>query len=155
MKKITLFLFVLAGVLLTSCSTGKHMTDEMIAQNGTKTYEHSKDQVWDAVKGVLATEGYEMAYEDKDKGIINTKQKLIRAAAQGNAYNNSAQSVGYYRQYLVRIEKISEDKTKVILTPKIFQGNNDISENKIWVIEGEKGEVRLWNKFFKQVDELI
>lgn len=151
MKKYLLFLFI--GGLLTSCVMGKLMTEEIISQNGTQTFENNFDEVWDAVKGVLLTEGYELAYEKKEKGIINTGQKLIRATAQGNSY--SAQSTGIYRQYLVRIIKEAENQTKVVLTPKIYQGNNDISGKKIWVLEGKNGEVFLWEKFFKKVEELL
>ncbi|MDD2965747.1 MAG: hypothetical protein PHU33_17530 [Bacteroidales bacterium] len=151
MKKY-LLLFLMGG-LMTSCLTGKLMTDEIISQNGTHTFENNYDQVWDAVKGALVTQGYELAYENKEKGIINTAQKMLGAVAQGNPYG--AQSTGIYRQYLVKIYKESANRSKVVVTPKIYQGNVDISDRKVWDIEGKNGEVELWNKLFKAVEEIL
>ena len=151
MKK---YLFILlVGSLLTSCSSGKFMTSNVISTNGTKTFNASYDDVWIAVKGVLATNGYGIAFEKKEKGIINTDQKLIRTTAQAGNY--TAQATGIYRQYLVKIKPISDNQIKVVLTPKIYSGNVDISEKKIWVIEGNSGEILLWQKFFKDVQSLL
>ena len=149
MKKY-LFILLLGG-LLTSC--GEYLTDAIIAQYGTKVFEANFDDVWEATKGVLATHGYAIAYENKEKGILNTDLKLIRAQAQGNAH--SAQASGIYRQYLVKIKPISDNKTQVTLTPKIFNGNNDISADKIWVIKGPNGEIQLWQKIFNDLKALL
>lgn len=153
MRNNQIFLIFLISSLLVSCSVGSYMTQEMISENGVKTYEYDKDEVWDAVKAALVTKGYEIAYEDQEKGKINTKQKLVSQSAVIGDY--SAQSVAYYRQYLVKIETISSHQTKVTLQPKVYQGSNDISDKKVWDIESEKGEIQLWEKMFNEIDELL
>ena len=151
---MTKYLFILfIGSLLMSCVTGAYMSNEVISQNGTKTFNANYNDVWDAVKGVLATNGYQIAFENMEKGILNTNQKLIRSTAHGNS--TSAQATGIYRQYLVKIKSIATDETQVVLTPKIYSGNNDISEGKIWVFDGENGEILLWQKFFKDVQAFL
>ncbi len=154
MKNNYIVLIVVFSSLLLGCSIGSSfMTQELIDENGVKTYSHSKAEVWDAVKGALATEGYEIAYENKEKGKINTKQKLVSQRAIMGDY--SAQYVSYYRQYLVKIEMISTEQTKVTLEPKVFQGSNDISDKQVWDIESEKGELQLWKKMFNQIEEML
>lgn len=151
-------LLLLMGALLSSCMMGSYvsaslMTKEVIAQNGTKVYDAKYDDVWKAVKGILVTKGYYIAFEAKGKGIINTDQKIIRSTATASTY--SAQATSYYRQYKVKVKEIAEGKIQVVLDPKMYAGNNDISAKQIWVIEGEYGEKKLWNNFFNEVQELL
>jgi len=147
--KIKLFALFLI-IFLSSCVTnGKYMTAKTVETHGTKIYNSSYENVWNAVKGTLATNGYDIAYEDPEKGIINTKQKII------NMYGANGQVTAYYRQYLVSISVISDNQIKVVLSPKLFEGNNDITGRKVWVMSGPNGEITLWNKFFKDVSNLL
>ncbi len=147
MKKYLLILVI--GSLLMSCG-GSYMTDLIISQNGTKIFDANFSDTWNAAKGVLETQGYAIAFENKEKGVLNTKQKLIKAVS-----NTSYEASGIFRQYLVKITPISEKQTKVVLTPRIFNGNNDISAGKIWAMEGPNGEIALWKKFFKDMQNLL
>jgi len=149
--KIKLFILLFITTI-ASCVTarGYYMTDKTVEQYGTRIYKVSYDNIWNEIKGTLITSGYEIAYENREKGIINTKQKVILLSA-----NKGGQATVYSRQYLVSVIKISNEEIKVKLTPKLFKGNNDITKQEIWVIEGKDGEIELWNKFFEDLSGLL
>lgn len=145
---------LLAMVLLTACSSGKPLTNEFISQYGTRTFTAPYEKVWKAAEGVLSMEGYEVAYADMEKGVLNTKQKLLGATGQANPYSYQVTSAGIYRQYLIKITR-NGDQCTVVLTPKVFQGNADISDKPVWMLEGEQGEKTLFEKFFREMEELL
>ncbi|HAQ64921.1 MAG TPA: hypothetical protein DCR43_03565 [Bacteroidales bacterium] len=152
--KSKLYLFAFAAMLFTACSAGKMLTTEYITQHGTRTYEASNDQIWKAVEGVLSMQGYEIAFADQEKGIINTKQKILGAVGSANPYSYQVVSTGIYRQYLIRITHEGSHCT-VVLKPRVFQGNADISDQAVWRLDGPEGEQALFEKFFKELEGLL
>ncbi len=146
----TLLLGLIISTVACVGGGGKHMTNEIVMEHGTKIYKADYKMVWEAVKGTLVTDGYYLAYVNPKKGIINTRQKLIRSFI-----GNNGQASSYYRQYLVTVIAISKTEVKVTLSPKLFAGNTDITGEKVWVIDGKDGEILLWEKFFKDVSNLL
>ncbi len=146
MKKYILFLLV--GGLLTSCVASRFLEDDIVIQHGTKVFNANYEKLMNSISSVLETEGYDIANVNMDKGTIKSKQKMVGATGNGAGY-----AVGLYRQYTVKVTKISEDNYKVILQPRVFQGNLDISDRKVWVIDGEAGEIALWQSLFKKIKE--
>jgi hypothetical protein len=128
------------------------MSDQEIADFGTKAYPASKPKVFAAAVGALKAQGYQIATANEEKGTIVTARKIIRSVAVGNAY--SATAVDITRQYLLQLDR-NGDKTVVVARPSVFQGEADLSAQKVWDLEGPVGERVLWTSLFKQISELL
>ena len=133
----------------------KKLTPEVISEFGTKTFNAEKDTIFRIVKTVLISHDYVIDIENAKKGIIKTRRKDIGASGQASYGMNSssAQIRSNYRQYNVTVEEIEKGKTKVVFIPKIYIGDADMSEEKIWVFKGAAGEYKLWEGLFKEIEE--
>jgi hypothetical protein len=127
------------------------MTPAEIQTNGTHTFSAPPEKVFQAAQSALKAEGYEIVTANEEKGLIKTNRKFVRADAVGNA--SSASAVEVTRQYILTITPDQKGGTKVEATPKVFQGEADLSEKSVWVIEGEVGERALWKRLFKEIDD--
>ncbi len=159
MKTRISFIAAILGVsfLTANLYAQKRLTQEIINEFGTKTFNADKDSIFRIVKAVLISHDYAIDIENAKKGLIKTKKKDI--GASGNASyglnSSSAQIRSNYRQYNVTIEEIEKGKTKVVFVPKIYIGEADVSEEKIWVFKGLGGEYKLWETLFKEIEERL
>ncbi len=152
--KTRISIFALTVILITACSPGKMLTTGFIAQYGTRTYEASYERIWKAVEGVLSIEGYEIAFADQEKGIVNTKQKLLGAVGAANPYSYQVTSTGIYRQYLIKITQ-DGNRCTIVLKPRVYRGNTDLSDKAVWRLDGPEGEQALFEKFFSDLEEIL
>lgn len=151
-KMTFLIVFFLTGfpmLLSAQMYVGSHMKQETIDEFGTKVFNASAEVVINAVKAAFIDHDYDLGIEKPEKGEIRTKRKLLSATGDAN------HAVFYYRQYIATITEKEPGKTTVVLTPKMFLGENDISEKKCWVIKGNKGEIKLWEVFFKDIQDQL
>jgi hypothetical protein len=128
---------------------GAKMTQEIIDQYGTKTFNAPKDSVFNALQNVLVGQGYEIAFAKPEKGEIKTKRKIL------SGHGNDTRVSFYYKQYIGKVEEKEPGKTTVVLTPKVFSGETDISEKKCWVLKGASGEYKLWETLFNDLKEQL
>ena len=128
---------------------GERMTTEEVQKFGTHVVSAPKEKVYKAVTGTLQSLGFNIAVEDQDKGIIKTDRKLIRAGSNGD------NAVGYYRRYDLKITELPDGKFQIVANPKIYAGDNDLSNESDWVLDGPQGERVLWKSLFKDIDELL
>ena len=144
-------------VLSASMYAQKRLTPEVINEFGTKTINVSRDSVFNAVKAVLISHDYVIDIENVKKGIIKTRKKDIGATGNESYGLNSstAQITTTYRQYNATIEEVEKGKTKVVLIPRIYVGDADVSEEKVWVLKGPAGEYKLWEALFKEIGERL
>ncbi|KAF2518727.1 hypothetical protein E0W68_08210 [Flavobacterium salilacus subsp. salilacus] len=151
MKKLApTFILIL---LTTSVFAQKKMTQKVIDEYGTKIFEAPKEQIFSLVKKVLESNNYEIDYENLEKGKIITKKKVI--GESGFAGVGTAQFRTNYRQYTAVFESLSPNRTKVVLIPKIWIGEADVSEDRIWVLKGSAGEIKLWQNIFNNIQERL
>lgn len=132
----------------------KKMTKEIIEEFGTKIFDAPKSEVYQTLKSVLESNDYQIDFENFDKGKIITKKKLLGASAMRTDIG-TAQIARNYRLYSATIEIIDNNKTKIILTPKVFIGEGDVSEQKVWIIKGDSGEIKLWQNIFNSIQERL
>ncbi len=151
MKKIVLFLILLISVPSIS---QKKMTKEIINEYGTKVFNAPKAEVFQTLKSVLESNDYQIDFENIEKGKIVTKKKVLGASAMRTDIG-TAQITRNYRLYLVVVESIDTNKTKVVLTPKVFIGEGDVSDEKVWIIKGNTGEIKLWENIFNSIQERL
>lgn len=152
--KVALFL---AAFSLIGCF-GRPMTDEEIEQYGTKEFDATASETFEATKNALASLNYQIVLENPDKGIIKTNRIPIKAQAKGtlDTYGTNTTAnyseVVYYRQYIFKITA-TENGAKVKATPKIFEADHDISDDSIWELDGDKGERKLWSTIFNEIQD--
>ena len=145
------------SIVLGGCG-GAYMTQQEIETNGTKSYPVPKAQLVESITVVLKGMGYEVVRSDPEKGVVTTARKEIgqstyTAGVRGRSTSSShSMTTGYYRQYLVRIEETSAGVSRVRVTPKVFIGERDVSEDKVWNIDGRGGERELWHNIFRDLE---
>jgi hypothetical protein len=144
-----LAVFASSGCVVVS---GAPMTPQVIQEAGTHTFAAPLPKVFAATKSALESEGYPIALAAIDKGLIKTGQRTIRAVAQGNAY--SAVAVEITRQYVVHVTQ-SGGATVVVAEPRIFQGNDELTDRPIWDLDSPAGERALWQRLFRDVQEAL
>jgi hypothetical protein len=144
----------LALSLFAGCAMfGANLTQQELTTYGTKTLAKPLPDTFKATIGALKVMGYQIAVEDAAKGIIKTERKVIRANAIGNSTSASATNI--YRQYSLKLGESEPGKTAVTATPYVFIGERNVSEDKVWVIEGPEGERQLWSSLFKEIESQL
>jgi len=128
------------------------MTPEVIQQDGSHTFAASYDKVFAATVAALKSEGFPVASADPEKGMIKTGQKLIRQVAVGSEYTATATDIT--RQYVVHITRSGEG-AQVAAEPRIFQGNAELTEQPVWVLDTPEGERALWTRLFRDIGEAL
>jgi len=141
-----LFALVMLVFVLVGC--GAAMTPAEIKANGTHTYDAPPEKVFEAATAALKAQGYEIAVAKPEKGLIKTNRKLVRADAVGNQ-----SAVGIQRQYILTITSDGTGKTTVEAIPKVFQGEADLSDGSVWVLDGDAGERKLWSSLFTEIND--
>jgi hypothetical protein len=136
-------------MLLTAQYIGSHLTKENIEEFGTKTFSASQESVYNAVRATFIDHDYDIGVENKEKGEIRTRRKVQ------SAHGNSHQAAFYYRQYIATITEKEPGKTTVVLTPKYFNQETDISDKRCWVLKGKMGELKLWESMFQGIQEQL
>jgi hypothetical protein len=149
---ISLLLFV--GVSMSDAFAQKKLTQTEIDSYGTKIFDEDKEKVFNAVRDVLLSQNYEFELENFEKGLIKTKRKIIGQTGVATSMT-SAQYQLNYRQYYVYITETLEGKTKVVFSPKIYIGEADVTDRKVWVLKGAGGEYKLWENLFKNIEERL
>jgi tRNA/tmRNA/rRNA uracil-C5-methylase (TrmA/RlmC/RlmD family) len=151
-------LFILIITFLSSNAYAqKKLKQDHIDEYGTKVFDVSKEKVFPVIKEVLANNNFKIELEKYEKGLIKTSKKEIgvTGAAQHGVNQSTAQFRKNYRQYYVTFEEVGEGKTKVVFTPKVFIGDADYSEQRVWVLKGQAGEYKLWENLFNEIDERL
>ncbi len=148
------------GAGLAGCCTmgpsGVKMTPQVIQQDGTHQFTAPFDKVFAATEGALKSEGFPIAQSDPDKGLIKTGPKLVRAVTQGDSNDvtgsYSATHVEITRQYVVHLVH-NGTGTSVSAEPRIFQGNAELTDQAVWVLDTSEGERALWQRLFRDIND--
>ena len=160
---LSILLLLFVGVFMSDAFAQKKLTQNDIDSYGTKIFDEDKEKVFNAVRDVLLSQNYEFELENHEKGLIKTKQKIIGQTGVATSMTSagvatsmtSAQYQLNYRQYYAYITETPEGKTKVVFSPKIYIGEADVTDRKVWVLKGAGGEYKLWENLFKNVEERL
>jgi hypothetical protein len=163
--------FVVASAMVSGCAT--HLTPQDVEAYGTRDFATSKEELVKDVAVVLEGMGYEVVLADAEKGLVKTGRKQIgqvtstsgissnRETSKGKygttssgSSSSTSYSTSYYRQYVVKVEDSGHGKLKVRVTPKVFIGERDVSNEEVWKLEGAGGEIELWASFFSELESL-
>ncbi len=89
--------------------------------------------------------------------MIKTGKKVIgtTGVAQHAPGTSTAQFRKNYRQYYAYITTLDNGMTQLVLQPKIYIGHADYADEKVWVLKGPAGEIKLWENLFANIEELL
>src|SRR5438132_455942 len=155
--RLALLLLALAGCAESNGSVGGEnlvgvpMTRQEVMTFGTRRYRGEPTVVFRAAAGALRALDYPIASESPETGVILTGRKFIRTSV---VYRwPQAIPVVQTRQFVVRL--FSDPQTRDIVVtaiPKIFEGEQDISEQSNWDLRSER---QLWAQLFGQMDLVL
>jgi hypothetical protein len=154
------FLLALLAVTAPSLACGPRgaaMTPELIDTAGAHTFDAPLAATFEATIGALKTLGYEIAVANPEKGSIKTGRKYLRSHGQastvGGPYGatSTVAVTDASRQYYITLSAEGDARTRVVAAPKVFMGNNDISNQEVWALEGPNGEHELWKQLFAEI----
>ena len=140
----------------SGCAMGiqsANLSKEELTAYGSHHFDEPPAKVHQAVKTALLAQSFSIAVDNPQKGVIKTGRRLIRSAARGGQHY--AEAVDYSRQYVATVRAAQGGGTEVTLEPRVFAGEQDLSEQAVWVIEGELGERRLWSRLWKEIGESL
>lgn len=154
-RAILLTIVAAMAVTITGCGGGA-MTATEVATYGTTVIDGTSDQVYQATIAALRAEGYQIATERPDRGLIITDRRDIRTDAQYSTGGSYAMTSVYTRQYTVELTTEGEGHVRVVATPALFQNGIDISSRSVWDLTDETGGERtLWNRLFARIRQLL
>lgn len=128
---------------------GSLLSAKEVADYGTKRFDAPVEKVFAAASNALKSMGYQVVIENADKGLLQSDRKYIRT--DGHAVSSSVVGTVYTRQYLVRVVAV-EPMVEVVVTPRLFQNDIEISNERVWALEGEK---HLWAQFFSELENSL
>lgn len=134
------------------CFGGALLTQAELTDYGSRSFDAPRDRVFKASVGALRSQGYEIAVENPETGLIKTTRKVIRADAESTS-SRSASAVSITRTYALRIEEMTPGKSRVTASPRVFRGDEDLSDGPVWALEGQAGERQLWANLFREIQE--
>ncbi len=173
MKRVSMVGVV--SVMLAACATEGEpppaypqpsvLDTQEIGAHGTRSFNAPLSKVFAATVAALKSLGYDIAAQVVGKGIIRTTRKLVRSQVVGSSHgmggaglysgSSSAVTVDFTRQYLVNMRESEDGQVVVVVRPKVFAGENDLSEQPIWALDGPAGERQLWKALFQTINELL
>jgi hypothetical protein len=140
----------LAGAVVgafVGCTPGPVITPEEVKSHGTIVLRTTGEKAFKASLEALKQLGYEIAIEDLTKALIVTKRKNLPdlSAANGALYT---------KQYTIEVRDTG-GATRVTATPAIFRNDVDVSEKKVWELDGPIGERELWRQLLAKIEQLL
>jgi hypothetical protein len=150
-----LLTLVSTTVAIAGCG-GAAMTATEVSTYGTTVIDGTPDQVYQATLGALRAEGYQIATERPDRGLIITDRRDIRTDAHYSTGGSYAMTSVYTRQYTMELTTEGEGHVRVVATPALFQNGIDISSRSVWdLTDDTAGERVLWNRLFARIRQLL
>ncbi|WAS95979.1 hypothetical protein [Nannocystis punicea] len=142
--------WLLAVVLVGCISRGAHLTESQQQSFGTRTFAASYDATFAAARDALPALGYQLNHVNAAQGRITTTRRPTGVRAGLGL--GGAMTAPLYRQYDLRVVRVDPGHTRVIATPRLYEGERDISHESTWTLTGEHD---LWRALFAQIEQGI
>jgi len=126
------------------CASGQVLTQGEIGRKGSRSFAAPPTTVFYAAVGVLMADGYEIASEDPEQGIIVTKPMAVAEGGQVTA-----------RAYRITIVPDDHGGSRMIAAPLLYAGTRDISDRELWTLDGPRGEHAHWTELFEDIDGVL
>jgi hypothetical protein len=132
-----------------------------------------KEELVKNVAAVLEGMGYEVVLADLEKGLVKTGRKQIgqtthtstmssgrdakitkNYTSKSGSSSSRTSTTTYSRQYTAKITESKNGTLSVRVTPKVFIGERDVSQEEVWNVDGTGGEIELWASFFGELESI-
>jgi hypothetical protein len=144
---------------LAGCApTGAVLTQQEIDTYGRHRFDADPNRVYDAAVGSLRSQGYGIAYAQREAGLIKTSRKLVGVTDEtlGGPSRYHVQgrwrSVGTYRQLQVNVQPVSPGVTEMTAVPFLFVGQSNVSNEDYWDLNAERA---VWSALFAEVEQFL
>jgi hypothetical protein len=135
-------------VTMAGCaSNGAVLTQQEVETYGRHRFEVDPNRVFDAALGALRSEGYGIAYSQREAGLIKTTRKHVGYYVQGRWG-----SVATYRQFQINIRPLSPGVTEVTAVPFLFIGESNVSNQDFWNLDAERSG---WTTLFGEIEQFL
>ncbi|MBZ5711035.1 hypothetical protein [Nannocystis pusilla] len=144
---------MLAALPLACISRGTHVTAAAQESFGTRTFAADYDATFVAARDALPLLGYDLDFASAPQGRITTTKRPYGVRA-GVEFGGTVTST-LYRQYDLRFVRVDPGHTRVIATPRQYDGDRDISAGPVWTMTGQDGEYEQWHALFAQIEHKL
>ncbi|MDC0675780.1 hypothetical protein [Nannocystis radixulma] len=141
---------LLAALPLACINRGTHVTAAEQESFGTHTFAADYDATFVAARDALPLLGYDLDFASAPQGRITTTKRHYGERA-GVEFGGTVTSE-LYRQYDLRLVRVDAGHTRVIATPRKYNGDRDMSANPVWTMTGPEGEYEQWRALFAQIE---
>jgi hypothetical protein len=149
---------VLCLALAGCASNGSVLTQQDVETYGRHRFDADPNRVYEASVGALRSQGYGIAYAQREAGLIKTSRKLVGVtdetlAPQGRySVGGRWRSVGTYRQFQVNVQPVSPGVTEVTAVPFLFVGQSNVSNQDYWDLNAERA---VWSALFAEMEQFL
>jgi hypothetical protein len=129
-------------LLLSGCGHfGVTMPADEVAKHGTKIFEAPMPKVYDAVATALESQGWKIPEKHPETGFLRTSRR--------------AADDGLKRRYEIELKPRLDGSTRVIVRPHLYRDGGDVSDQEVWVLDGNDGERVLWRRLFRGIRDQL
>ena len=141
--------------LLVATQTGcfvkrEYLREDVIRSAGAYTFPKPKEAVFKACTGALATLGFQIAYQDLEKGVIKTAPKTEHLEARGGF--GGAQAYEWAKRYELSLESMGEGQTRVVAWPRAIVNGQDLTDREVWHVPSQTEE---WRHVFQEISSQL
>jgi hypothetical protein len=143
----------LVAVLAAGCFQTVRLTPELIHDDGRVVLAAPPEKVFQAAQEALAALNIGVAVAKPDQGLIVSKRFTLSTSAVASGY--SASLVEDTLQYELLVKGIADGKTELIASPKAFRNAREMTDEKVWILDGQYGQRPRWQRLFGEVRRML
>jgi hypothetical protein len=137
----------LCAALAGCASAGTVLTQQDIETYGRHRFDADPNRVYEAALGALRSQGYGIAYAQREAGLIKTSRKHVGYYVQGRWG-----SVSTYRQFQVNVQPVSPTGTLLTAVPFLFIGESNVTNQEYWDVNAERAG---WAALFNEMEQFL
>ncbi len=129
------------------------MTPEMIHADGRAVFHGTAEQVFKATEDALTALNIGVAVSKPDRELIVSKHFTLSVTAQGTDY--TASTYEDTLQYDITVHPLAAGQVEVTATPRAFRNAKEMTDQEVWILDGENGQRPRWQKLFAEVHRML
>jgi hypothetical protein len=135
-------------VCLAGCApTGAVLSPRDIETYGRHQFQADASRTFEAALGALRSEGYSIAFAQRETGMIKTGRKVM-----GYVYPTRYRGVPASRQYQLSVVPIGPASSGATAIPYLFVGEENVSGADSWDVNAER---QLWAALFGEMEQML
>jgi hypothetical protein len=121
------------------------------SRDGTATYGAPPAQVFQATRDALESLGLGVAVARPESGMLISKRFVLSSSATGGpGYANLTEDTLKYDISVVA----AATGTQVVARPRAYRNAQEISDQDVWILDGQYGQRPRWQKLFDEIHRM-